>query len=201
MDWDDLASSYGRQLWLERAALNTLLDLLDPRADERLLDVATGPAPLLQMLSQRRFPPAIAVGIDASPAMLESAPPLPPTWRLQLADATELPFDDGSFRCASASYLLHTLDPETRRAVLSECFRVLEPGGRLGLITIAPPRGRIANALTAPVRFAARRSEGRLVGLRPLDPATALAEAGFSEVDRRRSMRGYPSLCVLASKI
>ena len=47
LDWDQLAPAYGRQLWLERSAIRSLLDLLDVRSDERLLDLATGPATVL----------------------------------------------------------------------------------------------------------------------------------------------------------
>jgi len=196
--WDEMAAGYRRQLWLERAALRTLLDLLDVVTGDRLIDVATGPAPLLSELSRRERRPGAAVGVDTSAAMISLAPPLPSAWRLQVADATDMPFDDGSFDVATASYLLHVLDRDTRRAVIAECARVLAPGGRLGTITIAPPRGPIATALTAPIRAAAQRSQERLAGLRSLDPTAELEAAGFGVVVRRRSFRGYPSLCLVA---
>lgn len=200
LQWDEMVAGYRRQLWLERAALRTLLDLLDVATGELLLDVATGPAPLLSELSNRERRPATAVGVDTSAAMIALAPPLPSAWRLQVADATDMPFDEGSFDVATASYLLHVLDRDARRAAIAECARVLAPGGRLGTITIAPPRRSIATAITAPIRAAAQRSQGRLAGLRPLDPTPELEAAGFGVVARRRSFRGYPSLCLVARR-
>jgi len=94
---DQLAPAYGRQLWLERSAIRSLLDLLDVRSDERLLDLATGPATVLAQLARRPTRPAVAVGIDSSEAMISRASPLPAAWRLQIADATRLPFADHSF--------------------------------------------------------------------------------------------------------
>lgn len=199
-DWDQLAPAYGRQLWLERSAVGALLDLVDVRVDDRLLDVATGPATVLAELARRRGCPRRAVGIDSSEAMISRAPALPEGWRLQVADATELPFADRSFDALTASFLLHVLEQAERRAVIAECARVLKPGGRLGVVTIAPPRGTLARAVTAPARIIVSRARGRLIGLRPLDPGAELEAAGFSGLVARRSFRGYPSLCVAASK-
>jgi len=140
LDWDQLAPAYGRQLWLERSAIRSLLDLLDVRSDERLLDLATGPAPVLAQLARRPTRPADAVGIDSSEAMISRASPLPAAWRLQIADATRLPFADHSFDVLTASFLLHVLAPAKRQAVIAESARVLRLGGRLGVVTIAPPR-------------------------------------------------------------
>lgn len=198
--WDEMAASYGRQLWLERRALRLLLELLEPRSHERLLDVATGPAPFLAELALRPDRPVEAVGIDSSPAMLERAPELPAGWRLEVADATALPFDDGSFDFVTASYLLHVMDPAERRTAIAEIARVLRPGGRIGTITVAPPRNPVTRALTAPLRAAAERSNGRLRGMRSHDPAPELAAAGLAEANRRTTLAGYPSLVVTGVK-
>jgi demethylmenaquinone methyltransferase/2-methoxy-6-polyprenyl-1,4-benzoquinol methylase len=155
---------------------------------------------LLAELACAPSPPRRVWGIDSSPEMLALAPELPGGWRLDVADATELPFADDSFDLVTASYLLHLLCANDRRRVIEEIRRVLRPTGRLGTITVAPPRGRLSAALTAPVRIAARRSRGRLAGLRSLDPAPELAAAGFPELARRRTVRGYPSLCVVAGR-
>lgn len=197
-DWDELARIYGRQVWLERASLRTLLDLLDPGPSDRLLDIATGTAALPAELATRGSRPREVVGIDRSAKMMRRAPDLPAGWKLERADATGLPFADDSFDLVTVSYLLHLLDRETRSQVIEECARVLRPGGRIGVITIAPPRHGVTAALTAPVRWAAERYPSRLVGLRPLDPGPDLAAGGFTEFSRRRSFRGYPALCVVA---
>ena len=101
----------------------------------------------------------------------------------------------------TASYLLHFLPAETRRAVIAEIARVLRPGGRLGTITVAPPHSLPGRVLAAPLIAAARRSEGSLASLRPLDPRPELEAAGFDVVGGQRTMRGYPSLCVVAVRL
>lgn len=194
------ARRYLRQIWLEGRALRTLVGLLDVEAGERLLDVGTGPAVLLTELARSAVPLAGVVGIDASAEMLALAPELPEGWRLQVGNADDLSFPDESFDVVTASYLLHLLEPEQRRRVLGELRRVLRVGGRLGVITVAPQRRRIPSLLTAPIRIAAQRSQGRLAGLRPLDPGDELAAVGLEEVARERTMRGYPSLCLVATK-
>lgn len=172
--------------------------MLDPGEDERLLDIGTGTAALLRELARRRDRPARAVGLDRSPAMLARAGPIPAGWELLRGDARRLPFESGSFDVATASYLLHVVTADARAAILGEIHRVLGAGGRVGMITVAPPRSRVGLALSRPVRAAAARSDGALAGLRPLDPGPLLREAGFAATGRRRVLRGYPSLCVTA---
>lgn len=97
-----------------------------------------------------------------------------------------------------ASYLLHVVPLDTRSAILGELRRVLRPGGRLGVVTVAPSRTRLGAALLWPIRRAAQRSRGALAGLRPLDPVPELFTAGFRVTSQRRVSRGYASLCVAA---
>jgi ubiquinone/menaquinone biosynthesis C-methylase UbiE len=53
----------------------------------------------------------------------------------QVADVQELPFEDGSFDCVAAGWLLyHVAD---RERAISECARVLRPGGRFVAATLA----------------------------------------------------------------
>jgi ubiquinone/menaquinone biosynthesis C-methylase UbiE len=201
--WDLYAPSYDRQLFLERRALNTLLDLIALRPGERMLDVGTGPAPLLAELAKREGARKAmrVVGLDSSAEMLARAPELPGGWELVEGDAARLPFTDASFDVVTAGYLLHILDPPEREAAIGEIARVLRSGGRAGVVTVAPPRGRLAHAATAPLRARAARSEGRLRGMRPLDPGLELGVAGLAETRRERTLLGYPSLCLTAVKV
>lgn len=198
--WDRFASSYGRQLFLERAALRAHLDLLRIRRDERLLDVATGPGVMLAELARRDERPHAAVGVDSSAEMLRHAPPLPAGWSLEQADATRLPYADESFDVVVSSYLLHVIKEAERRAAVAEMARVVRPGGRVGTITVAPPRSTWMTVLTAPLRARAQRSGGRFCGLRPLDPSADLEAAGLRIVAQTRSFRGYPSLCMVSER-
>jgi SAM-dependent methyltransferase len=198
--WDRLARGYNWQLSLERTALRALLDLLEIRQSEHLLDVATGTAALLGELARSAHRPARAVGIDSSREMLARAGPLPAAWQLVVADARDLQFDDGSFDVATAVYLLHVLDAADRGRVLGELRRVLRPDGRLGVITVAPPRTAVGALVAKPIRALAQRRGGGLLGLRALDPRPELIASGFRIIASRRTGRGYPSLSLVADR-
>ena len=77
------------------------------------------------------------VGIDMFPRKLHFASQQVPDARLAAADATRLPFRDGSFPSVFIRDLLHHV-PRPERA-LAEAVRVLEPGGQLCLLE---PNGR-----------------------------------------------------------
>lgn len=56
------------------------------------------------------------------------------------ADASALPFDDGSYDQVLLFFLLHEMPEPVRRATLAEALRVLRPGGRLVIIDYHAPR-------------------------------------------------------------
>jgi phosphatidylethanolamine/phosphatidyl-N-methylethanolamine N-methyltransferase len=99
-------------------------------------------------------------------------------------DAHELAFEDASFDCVVAQFVITLVaDPER---VLSECARVLRPGGEIILVNhLYSERGMLA----AIERWAARPT--RVLGLRPEFPfarllAWAQAHGGVELVERRR---------------
>lgn len=191
---------YDRQLWLERAAIKRLLDLAAPASTDRVLDVATGTGAILRILA-RRFPtPRQVEGVDRSSAMLARIPSLPDGWQIKPADATALPYPDGSFDLVTASYLLHVLDDNDRTAVLQEIHRVLRPGGRVVALTpTIPPRG-VLRLIGQVLDRLATWAPDHLGGLRALDPRAALTATGFRIVAAQQSARGYISICVLAQR-
>lgn len=200
MDWSRLARAYDWQLPLERAALAAAVKLADPTASDALLDVGTGTGALLRALAKHPGRPRITVGIDECPAMLERARALPAGWSVQAADARQLPFADGTFSIVTAIYLLHVVDGTARRQIISEARRVLRPGGRFVVVTPTRPRTRLARILFAPLAAAAGTSTGLSSAFRPLDPRPDLAAAGFEIADTRLLGRGYPSICIRATR-
>lgn len=73
-----------------------------------------------------------AIGVDLNPEMIEVARQRWPDGEFHVADATALPFGDGSFTGYRADKVLHAL-PEPGLAV-AEARRVLRPGGRAVLL-------------------------------------------------------------------
>ncbi|HKI74383.1 MAG TPA: class I SAM-dependent methyltransferase [Pseudomonadales bacterium] len=103
-------------------------DLTGITASDKVIDVGCGPGTAVREAARRG---ATATGIDPAPVMLRIArlTTLPSTrirWRKGAAEA--LPLPDGSANVLwSISTVHHWPDLE---GGLSECFRVLEPGGR-----------------------------------------------------------------------
>lgn len=199
IDWDQIAPAYELQVPLERFAVRRLIELLGVRPDDEVLDVATGTGAVLRELARLPEPPGRVVGIDASAVMLSQAWGIPPNWDLRRGDARDLPFADGSFDVVTAGYLLHVLATADRGTVLSEAARVLAPGGRLGVITVAET-GPLSRAALRPLADLAVSRGGALRGLLPLDPRADLIEAGYRPVTAARAWLGYPSLCVVARR-
>jgi ubiquinone/menaquinone biosynthesis C-methylase UbiE len=198
--WDRLSPHYDRQLWLEQSAVATAVGLLAPGPDERCLDLGTGTGEVLRALQRRGSPPGTVIGLDASAGMLARVGPLPAGWSLQRGDVRRLDLPDASFDAASAAYLLHLLTAADRTAGLAEIRRVLRPGGRLVTVTPAIPARGIARPLAAALDALSERRPTAYRGLRALDPRPALARAGFRVAETRWNLRGYPSICVLATR-
>jgi ubiquinone/menaquinone biosynthesis C-methylase UbiE len=198
VDWDALAAVYGRQLFLERRAVEAALDLAQAAPADVLLDAGTGTGAVLRALAARPVRPRTAIGVDASPRMLERVPPLPAGWRVQRADLRELPAEDRSVDVAIASYVLHVLEPGARRAALAELRRVLRPRARLVTVTVYVPGRPRLRPLEAALETLARVAPHRLGALQPLDPRPGLIDAGFRLERVRVTALGYPSLCVAA---
>ena len=200
MDWSRLARAYDWQLPLERAALAAALEFADPTAHDSVLDLGTGTGALLRELAKHPHRPRVTVGIDDCPAMLERARALPAGWSVQTADARQLPFADGTFSIVTAIYLLHVVDGTARRQIVIEARRVLRPGGRFVVVTPTRPGTRLARILCKPLAMAAGASIGARSAFRPLDPRQELAAAGFTIAETRLVGRGYPSICIRATR-
>jgi ubiquinone/menaquinone biosynthesis C-methylase UbiE len=129
------------------------------RPQGRVLEVgAGGGAMAVQILAAH--PLAALTATDVDPAMVARArralAPFGARASAEVADATALPFADGSFDAALSFLMLHHV-PRRDRA-LAELVRVLRPGGRLlAYDLLASPAARLAHVVS--------RSAGvRLVG-------------------------------------
>jgi SAM-dependent methyltransferase len=113
--------------------------LADPRPGERVLDVACGTGVVGRLAAQRVGRAGKVVGLDLNPGMLAvaaSATTNEPTTSASLtwqeASAAKIPFPDASFDIVYCQLGLQFF-PD-RPAALHEMYRVLAPGGRLGLM-------------------------------------------------------------------
>jgi demethylmenaquinone methyltransferase/2-methoxy-6-polyprenyl-1,4-benzoquinol methylase len=101
----------------------------------RVADVACGTGDLCTELSAHALEP---VGVDVSAGMLAAARTRAPLVR---ADALRLPFPDGALDGVTCGFALRNL--VALEPCFAECARVLRPGGRVALLEVAEPEGRL----------------------------------------------------------
>jgi SAM-dependent methyltransferase len=120
--------------------INTMFDTIAPAAGETILDVGCGSGALDRMLA-RRFGDANSItAADVNPFLLREAAALAAedgvagriTFRS--GNAERLPFPDASFDHAFTVTVLEECDADL---ALRELFRVVRPGGRVGVIVRA----------------------------------------------------------------
>jgi len=129
-----------------------LLDRLNLRGDERLLDMGCGRGAVLLMAAQR-LTTGRAVGVDLWRSFDQSGNSLEATQRnaiaegvadrveLHTGDMTALPFEDNSFDVVVSSLAIHNISGKAgREKAINEAVRVLRPGGRLVIADIRATR-------------------------------------------------------------
>ena len=111
------------------------------KAGDRVLDVCCGTGVQVFHYAQKG---AIATGVDQDPSMIELAEKNRKrrgfnNSTFRLASATELPFPDGYFDCASISLGLHEMERDERNRAVSEMKRVVKKEGVLMFIDFQVP--------------------------------------------------------------
>jgi demethylmenaquinone methyltransferase/2-methoxy-6-polyprenyl-1,4-benzoquinol methylase len=108
------------------------------RPGDRVLDACCGTG---ELALAARGAGGSVTGIDFSERMLERARRKAPELEWVRADLLELPFEDSSFDAATVGFGVRNL--EDLEGGLRELWRVLRPGGRLGVLEITRPRGAL----------------------------------------------------------
>src|SRR5581483_11848163 len=110
------------------------------RPGDRVLDSCCGTGDLA--IAARRAGAGSVVGLDFSERMLERARRKAPELEWIQGDVLALPFGDASFDAAVVGFGIRNVDDLA--AGLRELRRVLRPGGRVGILEITRPEGRLA---------------------------------------------------------
>ncbi len=115
-----------------------LVDAIEARPTDRVLDVATGTGMVAAALHARYG--CSVVGVDQSADMLRVARTRDGVYESVVEGrAEELPFPDASFDHLTFTYLLRYV--EDPAATLRELARVVKPGGRLAMVEFGLPGG------------------------------------------------------------
>ena len=124
-------------------AAEQLIESLDVRSTDRVLDVATGSGNAALAAARRSCE---VIGIDYVPSLLERARERAIAEGVQAqfedGDAEAIPFEDDSFDVVTSVF--GAMFAPNQEAAASELARVTRPGGKIGLVTHTP-EGYIGN--------------------------------------------------------
>lgn len=118
----------------EKKFRNKLVDFINPKDNEKILEFGFGTAQNIIILKQR-FPYSNVQGVDIDPKIKSIA-----EYKLNKAgihaplflyDGNKLPFEDNSFDKVYSSLVFHQLDMITKLKCLLEINRILKPNGEL----------------------------------------------------------------------
>jgi demethylmenaquinone methyltransferase/2-methoxy-6-polyprenyl-1,4-benzoquinol methylase len=208
-DYDrvERAMALGTGSWYRRRALARA----GLREGMRTLDVGVGTGLTAREAAILVGPGGHVTGVDPSAGMMQSAV-LPASVKLLLGSAEALPVASGEMGFISMGYALrHVADLSS---AFQEFNRVLAPGGRVCILEITLPAGRIARALLrtymrSVVPFAARyiarhRDVPKLMRYywdtieacaSPTIIMASMREAGFTDVQRTVSLGVFSEYC------
>lgn len=177
----------------EHIARETGEEALELKPGERVLEIGYGTGNSLLDLAEDVGPAGHVYGIDVSPGMKSVAEAkiqeqgLAERIDLAVGDARQLPYQDGFFDAAFTSFTLELFPLEDIPVVLAEVWRVLRPGGRMGVVSMAKVlAGETASSLEKTYIWMHRHFP-HLVDCQPINAARHLKDAGF-EIARDTEM-------------
>ena len=161
-----------------------LLESLNLRGDERILDMGCGRGAVLLMAAQH-LTTGRAVGVDLWRTVDQSGNAAEVTQRnavaegvadrveLHTGDMMALPFEDNSFDLILSSLAIHNISGRAgREKAISEAVRVLRPGGRLMIVDLRAIRQHQVQLARIGMNDVARRWLGWRFGPARLVTAT-----------------------------
>lgn len=180
----------------ERKYTRLALDMLAVQPGERMLDLGCGTGSALGALAKVTVRHAKLIGCDLSTGMLARARTKLkqagdyPAVNLIAADAANLPIHSDTFVAILMSFTLELFDTHEIPLILAECRRILKPGGRMVVISMAK---------TTDPGWVERTYEWlheyyeRFADCRPIFLAECVSESGFMIVrSSRMVMWGLP---------
>jgi SAM-dependent methyltransferase len=150
-------------------------------AGDRLLDVACGSGLAIELASLRG---ASCAGIDASPRLVAVARDRNPGSDIRTGDMNALPWNAGSFDVVTSFRGIWNTTPDA----VAEIYRVLRPGGRVGITVWGHIKVSSGAWALAPLRLAAEEKVGNQAAMvslgRPGAGEQLLGAHGFTGIER-----------------
>lgn len=169
----------------DRRWRKAVIDAVDPKPGERVLDLAAGTGTSSQPFRDRG---AYVVPCDFSVGMLQVGKRMRPQLPFTAGDGTKLPFADATFDAVTISFgLRNVVDPDLG---LRELRRVTKPGGRIVVCEFSSPTW-------APFRTV--YLEYLMRALPPI--ARAVSSSPDAYVYLAESIRAWPDQAALAARL
>ncbi|MGA9400622.1 class I SAM-dependent methyltransferase [Haladaptatus sp.] len=172
------------------------LNLLAIESGEQILEVGCGPGHALTALARHVGPTGHVIGLDAAPRMVERARHRSKrkgmTNRIDLlrGDARSLPIREGTTDVAFIEDTLELFSPGEMHTVINEIKQVLEPDGRLGVVTMERADSENDPFVQTYDWMFDHVPGYERVGCRPVYARRALEEGGF-EIERQERHRRW----------
>jgi len=123
-----------------------VVNFTDARNGSKILDIATGTGKQAFAFAKKGCD---VIGVDLSEAMLKVASKKNRCGnvRFEVADATNLPFEENSFDISCMSFALHDMPLTVREKALKEMVRVTKTKGMIVMVDYALPKENISRFL------------------------------------------------------
>lgn len=204
--YDRIASSYDLIAHAsEWDATRKGLELLNVQAGETVLEIGYGTGHALKALASSVGSSGKVFGVDISEKMREVAlkelGSAANQVDLQVGQAPPLDYPDQGMDAVFLSFTLELFPDHVLPEILEEVRRVLKPGGRCGVVSMAKPSDPSHESLLEKGYVWMHQHFPHVVDCRPLDVADVLRKAGF-EVLEHESMEIWtlPVAAVVARK-
>lgn len=195
-DW--IGARYDWAEFFESKAKKRAQNMLSLVSGERFLNIGIGTGKAHLEFFQAIGPSGLACGVDLSPVMARfshrrtGAPVVE-------ADTGFLPFRPQSFDAIYAAYIFDLIAAEKIPGILTQCYKLLVPGGRLVLLSLTEGVDFLSRSLVAGWKFLFSVAPMACGGCRPLVLSAWVEAAGFGISTSQTVVQGgVPSEIILA---
>jgi ubiquinone/menaquinone biosynthesis C-methylase UbiE len=180
------------------------LDKLQVQEGETVLEIGFGPGHDLISIARSVGASGKVYGIDLAPQMVSIAQQwvdqanLTSRVELKQGDAAQLPYPSDKMDAIFMSFTLELFDTPEIPQVLIECKRVLQPGGRIGVVSLSKAQG---TPWMVRLYEWGHTKMPKLLDCRPIFVRHSLEDAGFSIQEAHQDdLLGLPVEIVIGSK-
>ncbi len=169
----------------ERTARLAGLHALALQEGERVLELGFGTGNELMDIADLVGETGRVLGIDVSVGMFQIAERklagknIKTPLDLRVGDARRLPWGEASVDAVYTSFTLELFPPDEIPEVLAECRRVLRPGGRMGVVSMATVKEGQKTSTIEKAYVWMHRHFPHIVDCQPIDVEAVVTKAGF----------------------